>query len=276
MADQDPTVVADVNPGVDPGSETEPTPGVAAVPAEPQSFYSYTHPDGRVDEYKTSDDVSAYIRKGTMRFEDYQSKMSDLTQRNDGLSGREKAIEAGAQTLLQRQQEYSTKNDELERVLRSMPRGEYDRLKQMISGGVEAQPQLPPEVLERIQKLEQSAEEGTKTQQQADQVRQREEIAKALAGEYEDYDAEGTEALLQELYQSPDGDALRSLYELAHWAGKGRQGVAGMQAEAVNRGAVRTGKQAPVKSPKGKAKGDNEVIVHKNFEEAEAAARAEG
>lgn len=275
MADQDTTVVADGTPDVAADVQTEISQGVAAPEAEAQPFYSYTHPDGRIDEYKTQDDMNRFYRKGLMRHEDYISKSNQLTQDRNALSQRESALESGAQTLLQRQNEYQSKYDEVQRVLQAMPRAQYERLRQQVQSGVQAEPQLPPEVLSRLQKLEQQADEEQKAREQNDQVRQREDIAKALASEYEDYDADGTEALLQELYQSPDGDALRSLYELAHWAGKGRQGVAGMQAEAVNRGAVRTGKRAPVKSPKGKAKADGEVLIHKNFEEADKAARAE-
>lgn len=274
MADQDTTVVADGTTGVEPGT-TEPTQGVAAE-AEPQSFYSYTHPDGRVDDYKTPDDVSRFIRKGTMRFDDFNTKSGQLTQDREALTNRERAIESGAQTLLQRRSEYDRQHGELERVLQAMPRDQYARLKADVQGGRQAEPQLPPEVMSRLQKLEQGQVKGDKLREQEDHDRKVEEIHKVLGGQYEDYDTDGVNTVLEELLESPDEDALRSLYELAYWGGKGRQGVAGMQAEAVNRGAVRTGKQAPVKSPKGKVKADGEVLVHKNLEEAEKAARAEG
>ncbi len=274
MPNEEP-VVADGSVGVAPEIVTESTAGVETAAEESQSYHSYSSPDGRSWDFKTADDANKYLRQGTMRYDDYTKQSNQLTQDRNALSEREKAIEAGAQTLLTRQQEYQTKFGEVEKVLQAMPRDQYERLRQQVQNGGRAEPQVPDEVMSRLQKLEELANDGQEARQQADQNRRREEVVAALTGEYEDYDADGTEALLQELYQAPDGDALRSLYDLAHWAGKGRQGVAGMQAQAANRGAVRTGKQAPVKSPKGRAKGDSEMIVHKNFQEADEAARAE-
>ena len=194
----------------------------AATPSESESyFHSYKHDDGEEIKFKTPDDLSRYLRDGTLRHKDYTKKTQEVAELRKQI---EKERETSRTESTAAMKAYGQWKD-VDEWLRKNPRvveiirREGGPIAQQLEQAQAQQSSVPDEVKTQLEELRQWKE----AQEAEAKIQSHYE---ALKGQYEDFDEESVAELYRQLDEAPEGEETRALLELLYYASKGKNGTA--------------------------------------------------
>ena len=212
----------------DPDEQVVAVPEGTAAPAAP--FHSFVFDDGQGNReemsWKDKPEMDNYLRRNHMSNRKYTQGMQGLGDATRKLGEREK-------TFSQRESELNAskrKYDDFNQFLNEKPEVEkyiMQNMRQPTSDNILEQGR--GYVDEKTQELEKEMQGFRDWKSQQESQAKRTSAFSQLKELYPDFDEKAVSKDLDNLFQSPEGDEIRSLAEVAYFAAKGRTAPAAIE-----------------------------------------------
>jgi hypothetical protein len=235
---------------------------------EESPFFTYEHDDGEVYNFKSPDELKSHFRDGLLRHSDYTRKTQELANERKKFEQERERHNAEKTASLQAYSQWS----KIDQKYKSDPAfrqalQEAYRKSQNGNGNLDSviQQKLAP-VEKKLSEWERQREkEQRKRQEQEEQEKAFSLLEKSIDG----FERKAVQDELKRLQQLPPGESTRALFELLHYAMKGRVTPAEMEKQFAER-QRRNSQARPPMSPSGASPRSQKTF--KNFREAREAA----
>jgi hypothetical protein len=235
----------------------------SAAPAS-EPYFSYKWEDGKVDEYKTRQDLERAYRSGYLRHQDYTKKTQEISAERK----KYEAEQARLKEAFERVNGIETKWKPVDEFLRKRPDVAEYLLTQMKGPATRGNDEATA-VKKEFDEFRAKYEDRVK---QDEDERKRKAIFSSMKERYEDFDEDEIGVAITELLEAAPGDEMASLVDLLYWARKGRMMPEQVQAKITEGLKKKAAMKAPMTSGGQVTSGPR---VYKTLQEAAEAAKAQ-
>jgi hypothetical protein len=219
--------------------------GQSATPSDSSSdFFSYKHDDGEELKFKSPDDLKKYIREGTLRHKDYTKKTQEAAELRKQIDSQREKIETQAQMAARMENKWKPVDDWL---LKRPDVVEYIRKNMGQESPQAILEQSRSAFDENLSPIKSELEQLKAWKEEQESQAKFSKTMSAIKEQYPDLDEDAVKEMYRALDEAPEGDEIRSLLEVLHFASKGKNGFTQVRSPVTPGARIPQSTQAPFK-----------------------------
>ena len=217
-----PTAPATPSPGIPVSSSGQATSPTSSAPSH---FYDYKFEDGKEFKFTSKDELDSFFRGGVLRHDSFTKKTQELAEKRKSFEAEQKRL----QDSFDRLSGLETKYKPIDEFLMKNPQVMQEIIQKY--KGKTSTPAQDESLRKELDELKKSLEDKEK---KVEQENKRKQIYSWMGERYQDFDGESIDKFLAEMLETPEGDEMFSLVNLAYLANKGKMSPAQVESAMAN------------------------------------------